>query len=257
MNKLDLLKNCISLDFETTGLDFRTAEIIEWGIAIYTDSLSWETSKSLCKPSDTIDPEISAITNITDKMVESSQPFSEHLETFDLLSDKFSKGYFIAHNSFYDSKILLNYKEYPNTWICTMRMAKKLFKEDLTVTKLKLPYLRYRFKLNVPEEYAYSAHRADADALVTALLFEFLVEEMEDRGIIDQTLPYGEQIIDWLDEPIIYTRMTFGKHKGELFTDIPLSYWKWALANMKSLNENEDEYDRDFAASLTIALQDI
>ena len=254
MNKLNLLRNIVTLDFETTGLNFRTAEVIEWGIALYYEKEErWETSNALCKPADSIDPEISAITNITDEMVVNSQPFTDYLRTFDHLSNTFSKGYFIAHNSFYDSRILMNYKNYPNTWICTFRMAKKLYADDPTVTQFKLPYLRYRFKLDVPEKYSHT-HRADSDAYVTALLFEFFVNEMENRGILDQSIPYGEQIISWLDAPIIYDRMTFGKHKGKLFTEVPKSYWKWAAENMKSLDENEAEYDPDFAASLLAAL---
>ena len=37
--------------------------------------------------------------------------------------------------------------------------------------------------------------------------------------------------------------------------DIPKDYWKWALENMDSLNEQKDNFDPDFAASVHHALQ--
>jgi hypothetical protein len=48
--------------------------------------------------------------------------------------------------------------------------------------------------------------------------------------------------------------MPFGKHKGELMIDVPRSYWRWAMANMDSLNEEADNFDPDFAASVHRAL---
>jgi hypothetical protein len=44
--------------------------------------------------------------------------------------------------------------------------------------------------------------------------------------------------------------MPFGKHKGEEFSKIPMSYWNWALANFDALNEESDNFDPDFAASV-------
>lgn len=252
-NKFEFFENCVIIDYETSGLDFRTAEIIEWGTAEWSPNGTWETASSFCEASEPIDPEVSAITNITDEMVAGSGPFTSHLNIFDFYSDKYADGYYIAHNSFYDSKVLENYKKYPNKWICTLRMAKKLFGNDPTVTKMNLPYLRYRFKLDIPEEYQ-TAHRADADAYITGMLLEFFIEEMENRGILDKDLPYGDQIIEWLEAPVINTIMTFGKHKGKQMSEVPLSYWKWALENMETLNEDADEFDPDFAASVAKAL---
>ena len=35
-----------------------------------------------------------------------------------------------------------------------------------------------------------------------------------------------------------YTKMPFGKHKGQLIVDLPKSYVRWALDNMASLDDD-------------------
>jgi hypothetical protein len=40
-------------------------------------------------------------------------------------------------------------------------------------------------------------------------------------------------------------------------TDIPLSYWSWALSNMEALKEDSPGFDPDFAASVEQALNKI
>jgi hypothetical protein len=77
---------------------------------------------------------------------------------------------------------------------------------------------------------------------------------MEESGIIDKDQPYGPQIMIWSLAPIIYEKMPFGKHKGELMTDIPHSYWQWGMKNTDWFNEQADNYDPDFAASVHKAI---
>jgi hypothetical protein len=80
---------------------------------------------------------------------------------------------------------------------------------------------------------------------------------MEELTIIDKDKPYMSQVLQWLQEPIIYDTMPFGKHKGKPLESVPLDYWMWALENMDSLNEDKDNYDPDFAASVAAALEKI
>lgn len=44
----------------------------------------------------------------------------------------------------------------------------------------------------------------------------------------------------------MYTKMTFGKHKGKFIKDIPLDYLKWAIMNIE---------DRGLATMFSIELQ--
>ena len=44
--------------------------------------------------------------------------------------------------------------------------------------------------------------------------------------------------------------MTFGKHKGQLLSEVPASYYDWLLKNSDMLNETSDNYNPDFAISV-------
>jgi hypothetical protein len=89
---------------------------------------------------------------------------------------------------------------------------------------------------------------------MTAKLLEVMVDLMEQSNLLDLDKPYGPQIAAWSNEPIIYERMPFGKHKNELMTEVPKSYWLWCVKNMDSLNEDAENFDPDLAASIEKAL---
>jgi len=258
MNNRDkFFHDCIVLDTETTDLDYKIAEVIELGYILTIDGERVRVN-SLYKPHDLITPEISSITNITQRMVNDCDYFEDDFDTFTSVIAAYSKDAFcVAHNAFYDSKVLSRYGFEHDPWICTLRIAKKLFSDDNTVSNFKLAYLRYRFGILDPAEHTIEAHRADSDALVTSHLLEYFVTLMEDNGTIDKDLPYLEQIIEWLDKPIVFTQMPFGKHKGKKLTEVPLDYWKWALDKMDILDETKENYDADFAASVEVALTEL
>lgn len=250
--------SCLPMDTETTSLDFREAEVIELGFALLMRTGKWEPIDYLYKPAHTVvTPEISAVTHITQKMVENKPFFGKRIEgDFNAVIDTFGDGLnLVAHNAFYDSKVLENYnlRKFDSPWLCTMRMAKKLYADDDTVTQFNLPYLRYRFELDIPSDMPH--HRAGTDAYMAAMLFEHLITEMEEQEIIDKNLPYRPQVEEWLAAPITITKMPFGKHKGKPLAEVPLDYWKWALKNLNSLDEEADEYDADFATSVANVLE--
>jgi DNA polymerase III epsilon subunit-like protein len=121
-----------------------------------------------------------------------------------------------------------------------------------SIEETNLPYLRFALELDVPIEMR--CHRAGNDSYMTAKLLEVFVDIMEVEGLLDKELPYGPQIQDFSFSPIIYERMPFGKHKGELMTAVPHSYWQWAMRNTDWFNEEADNFDPDLAASIHKAL---
>lgn len=253
-NKEQFLSQCLVLDTETTGKDYKTAEIIEAGFVI-RDNEGWTMFQELHKPTkSTIPPMVESICYITNKMVEDRPTFIESAETFQTVVDSYLDGYLVAHNHFYDMRVLANHgiDTTKHSWICSWRLAKKLFNGMAEIESTSLPYLRFALSLDVPLEM--HCHRAGNDSYITGKLLEVLIGLMEDTGIIDPEQPYGPQIAAWAAEPIIYDRMPFGKHKGELMGDVPQSYWRWATTNMDSLNESADNYDPDLAASIYKAL---
>lgn len=253
--KEEFLNDCIILDTETTSKDYNIAEVTEMGY-ILRNGTDWQEFNELHKPYEPITPEVSAITNITNKMVVDAEYFDIAAQEFLDVVDAFEgAATLVAHNSFYDMKVLERYGlDYPQ-WLCTMRIAKKLYHADDTVTAFNLPYLRYRFDVLDPADHpGFVAHRASADALVTAHLLEIFVDEMIELGVLTEDAPYAPQIQAWLDEPIVFDTMPMGKHKGKKLVDVPMDYWNWALANMDSLNEKKENFDKDFAASVEKAL---
>jgi exodeoxyribonuclease X len=61
-------------------------------------------------------------------------------------------------------------------------------------------------------------HRALPDALVTTEILKILL-----------SLQSVETLVQWTNEPTIFTRLPFGKHKGQLLADVPADYFAWLL----------------------------
>lgn len=239
-------------DVEATSLDFREAEVIEFAAAVYHSDQWNMVHDQMYRPHEPISTMVSSITHITNRMVEEcdhfdSPPVQEELNRQMSLGDVH-----VAHNIFYDENVLKSYGfEFPRG-VCTMKMAKRLYPD---LESYKLGYLRYHFDLPVPEDLV--PHRARADVLVTALLFERLLADVIKAGHLEDNETLPDQLLAWMASPIVMTRMPFGKHKGKLLEDVPLSYWQWALENMDSLQEDKPEYDPDFAESVRVALEKV
>lgn len=248
--KEDFYKQCMVLDTETNSDDYNIAEIIESGFVIRDEGV-WSMYQDLHRPVNTpIPPKVQSICYITNSMVEKSPPFVEVKDVFQNVVDVYQSGYFVGHNSFFDQRVLENHgiDFGAAQWICTWRMAKKLFADEETIEETNLPYLRFALELDIPIDVY--CHRAGNDSLITAKLLETFVELLESSGIIDTNMPYGPQIYQWTNEPIIYTRMPFGKYKGMPMESIPVDYWKWAIKNTHWFDDTADNYDPDLAASI-------
>lgn len=253
------LQETLVLDTETTSLIHKEAEIIQYASADVLTILSeiaaetYNIPNSFHEPDKTIPPEISAITSITNRMVKGHEPFAIAQPRIQEEFDKFK--YFVAHNAFYDSGVLSAHGMKIPKAFCTMRMARKLYAGSEKITAHNLSYLRYA--LDLPISDTLPAHLADADVMVTGILFFTLLEKAIADGFINVDETIGGQLEVWLEEPIIVTTMMFGKHKGKKFVDVPISYWQWALENFDSLNEEDSAYDRDFATSVALAIGEI
>lgn len=253
-HKEDFLKSCLVLDTETNSDDYKIAEIVEAGFAIREDG-TWTIFQELHKPIDRpIPPKVESICYITNKMVEDKPSFIDSREVFQSVVDGFHGGYLVAHNHFFDMRVLERHgvSTENHQWICTWRMAKKLFNGMDSITETNLPYLRFALELDVPIEMY--CHRAGNDSFITGRLLEVLVDLLEEAKIIDKDKPYGPQICEWAASPILYERMPFGKHKGEFMRNIPMSYWNWAIKNTDWFNDEADNYDPDLAASINAVL---
>jgi len=253
------LQETLVLDTETTSLVHQEAEVIQYASANVLHILEtiateeYDVPNSFHEPEKTIPPEISAITSITNRMVKGHENFKVAQARVQTELDQYK--YFVAHNAFYDNGVLSAHGLNMPKAFCTMRLARKLFADDDNITAYNLSYLRYA--LDLPISDTLPAHLADADVMVTGILFSTLVEIAIARGLIDDSNDIGAELDVWLEEPIIVTKMTFGKHKGKKLVEVPISYWQWALDNFDSLDEENSAYDRDFASSVALAIGEI
>ncbi|WPK38744.1 DNA polymerase exonuclease subunit [Pseudomonas phage Cassandra] len=249
----ELLESLIILDTETTHLDTRVAEIIELGIASYTNK--WTYSSELFKPRVNhaqITPKISSITGITDRMVEGKPTFADVVDQYKSITNC---QLIVAHNAPYDKKVLERYDIASSTnWLCTLKLARYAYQTDPTFEEFKLSYLRYKLMLDIPDDFV--AHRAGEDAYMCGVLLERIVTDLESKNKLDSDIPYADQLIEISNKPLMLSSMPFGKHKDKPLDEVPMDYWIWALNNLDALDETKPEYNRDLAYTLEQYLSD-
>lgn len=247
------LDQCLCLDTETNSNDYKVAEVVESGYAHRVDG-EWVYHQELYEPVNPIPPKVQSVTYITNEMVKGKDIFTHNSDAYVKKISEYGDGYYVAHNAKFDMMVLanngINLKE--SKWICTYRLAKKIFEDMPEIEETNQPYLRFALGLDV--DPSLHCHRAGVDCLVTGKLLETLVLFMEDMGLIDVNQPYGEQVYEYSTSPIIYKRFPFGKHKGELISDIPHSYWRWAMEKTDWFNEDADSFDPDLVASINAVL---
>ena len=204
------------IDVETTGLDPEADRIVE--IAAVTvaleprprvEALALDT---LVNPGVSIGPVAQSIHHIGDDMVAGAPRYDTLIPR---LGELARSGPFAAHRAAFDRAFTGSRRP----WICTWRLARHLWPEAPGHAN---QVLRYHLRLEVDEGLAGEAgivpHRAAGDALVSAAL---LVRELEQA-------PAGADLSAWaLDlsaQPVLLPVATFGKHRGERWSDVPRDY---------------------------------
>jgi len=204
----------IFYDTETTGLRADKDRIIE--IAAY-DPVENRSFVELVNPGIPIPPECTALSKITDDMVQRAASFKEIAEQFLAFCPK--KTVLIAHNNDAFDKLFLQ-AEYKRTgvalpsfdYVDTLKWAKK-YRPDLPRHSLQ----SLREVYGVP---ANQAHRALDDVIVLHRVFMAMIDDIP----IDT-------VLELLVRPQILNRMPFGKHQGKPLAEIPKSYVAWLKEN--------------------------
>lgn len=205
----------IFLDTETTGAgpDDRLCQIAfkpEDGEAV----------SGLFNPGRPISIDAMVVHHITEKMVADKTSFQESDEYIELkkrLSD--INNIIVAHNAKFDMLMLQIEGLYNQRVICTLKLAHYLDKNGV-IPKYNLQYLRYFLDLGVDAK----AHDALGDIMVLEALFSRLNTKFQENG--DPHDPVQE-MINIGNNPVMMPRMPFGKHKGMLFSEVPVDYLKW------------------------------
>ena len=192
------------------------------------------TFSGLYKPSIKIPPEASAVHHITKKMVADKLSFAvsgDKEKIKELFED--TGNIVVAHNAPFDLLMIKKEGIEPKKFICTLRVARYLDKEE-KIERYNLQYLRYYLDLDVEA----NAH----DALGDVLVLEKLFERLKDKLSI-------EEMIEISSHPSLLHTFKFGKHNGKRIEEVMRTdrgYLEWLLAQKL----NGDGIDEDWIYTL-------
>lgn len=222
----------ICFDLETTGLEPGTDHIIELAAARFTFDGILDAYESLIDPCCTIPESSIAIHHITNEMVKGKPKIEEVLASFlKFIGPLIVVGHGITLDIAFVSaaakKHQIPCKLESQRYLDTLRMARLYGESPLN----SLEKLREHFNIE-PE----GAHRAMNDVLVNIEVFKYLAKNFKTT----------EELLERLKRPILLKRMPLGKHKGRMFSEIPIEYLLWAA--------NKD-FDQDLSFSIRSELK--
>jgi len=161
-----------------------------------------------------------AIHHITEKMVADKPPFKKsdaYAKLQELVSD--INNVIVAHNAKFDMQMLDREGISTQRVICTIKLARYLDKKGV-ISKYSLQYLRYYLGLEIEAK----AHDALGDILVLEGLFSRLNAKFKENGKLMDPV---QEMIHISSNPVLIARMPYGKHRGELFSEVPRDYLEW------------------------------
>lgn len=211
--------NFIVIDLETTGLNFQRDEIIEIGAVKIIDDKITETFQTFVMPNQTLSPEISELTGITDDMLTNAPGLNQAIAALQNFAGDIQ--HWIAHN-----------KDFESTFLDPLLQIQPRWLDTIDIAKIADPVSRY-FRLSyLTENYAIEhndAHRALGDALATARLFLLLAEKL--RGLSDDIWREFAQIAANVNSPLtdlMFYLQNTRKASPIVFTDASLNGWSSA-----------------------------
>jgi exodeoxyribonuclease X len=211
----------IVADTETTGLEAGKDQLVEIGAVATSFHGPMGMFGTLVNPGVRIPPEISAVHGIVERDVEKAPAPTRALSDFRDFFERFNecgRATPAAHNAEFDAGFL---EIVDGRIVCTRRLAMHIWPH---APNYKNQTLRYWRGLEV-ETFGIAPHRALGDALVTAALLrdELTCGEFRVTGITTV-----EELIAFVDSPVLMLTMPFGKHRG-FMKDVPRDYIEWAL----------------------------
>lgn len=170
------MREYVSLDLETTGLEPKKDRIIEIGAVKIRDGQIQETYATLVDPQTKIPERITELTGISSRMVE-GKPFGQ--EAVKGLLDFCGELPLLGHNIMFDYSFVKHSAvnmgmDFEKKGMDTLKLARNLLPD---LESKSLQNLRQYYHL--PQE---EAHRALEDALTTFRLYERLREEFEEKN---------------------------------------------------------------------------
>lgn len=201
------------IDIETTGLE-PPAEIIEIGwqdLVVESDRI--EADKCgfrLFGAVNGVPPESRAVHHVNPALLEGLPPCS--VDDLRKLSDADA---IVAHNAAMEGQWFTPDILGDVPLICTYKAALRVWPDAPAHSN---SVLRYWLNLDLLESRAMPPHRALPDTYVTAAI---LVELLTRGGATFADL------VAWTAEPRLMPKVTFGKHRGKKWGEVPYDYLDW------------------------------
>jgi exodeoxyribonuclease X len=200
-------------DFETTGMP-PEATLCEIGFCDVRTNADDSTEIGdpvgmLVNPKRPMPPEARAIHHISDHDLANAPSIDTGLITL----NHPSVDVFVAHNMAFEREFFTGGQK---PWICTLKVARRLWPECPSHTN---QCLRYFLGFELDHNLAMPPHRAAPDTYVTA-------------HILLAAITAGASIasmIEWSNGPSLLPRVTFGKHRGQAWKDLPGDYLDWIV----------------------------
>jgi len=208
------------VDVETTGME-ADDEVVQIGVVILADLKIEAVSRVYVMPDKEIPPPASAVHHITLDTLAKADPIYTREAASDWLKIYTANcEAVIAHNAKFDSMFLPELcGKLP--WVCTLVCAKHLWPDNPYGYSLQV--LRYWLKLKTPYLVG-EAHMAEYDACVTAHLFVAMCQYL--GRTYDPALPH---LLELSGRTPLQKTCLFGKHRGQLWEDVPKDYMEWIL----------------------------
>ena len=207
-------------DTETTGAQPED-KVVELGwIEVDEVGNVLSETQSLIDPQRPISPGASGVHGLVNRDVEDSPTIEEYFS----VDDPSCYGHLmdmpmvlIGHRIGFDTRYLGPY--FPNILqeLCTLRWARRIYPY---ADDHKLSTLMFALDLPRPQ----NAHRVMGDIYSALYLAQHLCK---------RTGMNFRQMAEASAAPMMLTHQSFGKHKGELFTDTPKPYLRWQSENLK------------------------
>ncbi|NBO39264.1 3'-5' exonuclease [bacterium] len=175
----------VIFDFETTGLDVKTARIIEIGAIKYRNGVEVARYSTLVNPGQKLPPETFGLTGINDEMLDNAPLLQAVFYDF----HEFFRGCVgVAHNAEFDCGVMMhesarlgmscNYHV-----LCSLKMARTLVQCE----RKNLDSLAAHYNLTFE-----SRHRSIGDILVTADVLWNMLKEHPELQTLGDLAPYQE-----------------------------------------------------------------
>lgn len=226
---LNLTRPLFCLDLETTGLDYRTARIVELGFQRWEAVGMTREWRSLINPGISIPSSATAVHHITNEMVFDRPRFSQIAEN---LAQGFTNCDYTGKNIRFDLRILAaEFRRVKVAWSYEGARIIDIDRLESLAHPRNLAALHTKY-VGQPHEEAHSALsdvRASITVVTRQLQWYTFPRDLDTLHALQWpgwiTLDGSVRLVNGIPT------MMFGKHRDKPISEVPNDYWNFILSN--------------------------